>query len=276
MRLLSLSLVLALLAAPAARAEAVHFPGKGLELSGTLARPTGPGPFPAVVALHGCSGLYGPAGELSPRHEDWARRLTAKGYVVLFPDSFGSRGVGPQCKTEDRVTRPANERVDDAKAAKTYLQARADVKPASILLLGWSNGGSTVLYAAKAGRGAKDGQPDFSGAVAFYPGCRLPLEKGDWHARIPLLILIGADDDWTPAAPCKDLSDQARMSNEPVSIVLFPNAYHDFDTPDVAVHEVSGLAYTAKGGGSAHAGTNPAARADAVKRVAEFFAAHAP
>jgi dienelactone hydrolase len=96
-------------------------------------------------------------------------------------------------------------------------------------------------------------------------------EKGDWHARIPLLILIGAADDWTPAAPCKDLADQARASNEPVSIVLYPNAYHDFDTPDVGVHEVSGLAYTAQGGGSAHAGTNPA-RADALKRVERFLA----
>ncbi len=276
MRLLSLCLALILLAAPAARAEAVHFPGKGLDLSGTLVRPRGPGPFPAVVALHGCSGLYDRAGELSARHDDWARRLTAQGYVVLFPDSFGSRGVGPQCKTEDRATRPANERTDDAKAAKAYLQTRPDVKPGSILLLGWSNGGSTVLYAAKAGRGAKDGQPDFAAAAAFYPGCRLPLEKGDWHARVPLLILIGADDDWTPAAPCKDLADQARAANEPVSIVLYPNAYHDFDTPDVAVHEIAGLAYTAKGGGSAHAGTNPAARADAVKRVAAFFADHAP
>src|SRR4051812_35788378 len=98
MRLLSLTLALALLAAPAARAEAVRFAGKGLELSGTLVRPAGPGPFPAIVALHGCSGLYGRAGELSARHEDWARRLTAEGYVVLFPDSFGSRGAGPQCK----------------------------------------------------------------------------------------------------------------------------------------------------------------------------------
>src|SRR4051794_19009426 len=75
MRLLSLTLALALLAEPAARAEAVRFAGKGLELSGTLVRPAGPGPFPAIVALHGCSGLYGRTGELSARHEDWARRL---------------------------------------------------------------------------------------------------------------------------------------------------------------------------------------------------------
>ena len=88
----------------------------------------GIGPFPAVVALHGCAGLYGKNGDLSPRHRDWAERLVAKGFIVLFPDSFGSRGAGPQCKLEDRVTRPAYERKADAVAARRYLQSRSDVK----------------------------------------------------------------------------------------------------------------------------------------------------
>ena len=109
-------------------------------------------------------------------------------------------------------------------------------------------------------------------AVAFYPGCRLPLVRGDWHARAPLLILIDADDDWTPAKPCEDLARIARASGEPVSIVVYPVAYHDFDHPDLTVHETHDLAFTADGSGSAHTGTNPTARADAIKRVPAFLA----
>src|SRR5437879_2481751 len=117
------------MAAPGAAeaAETVTFAGEGVALNAILYSPAGRGPFPAVVALHGCSGLYGRDGTLSPRHVDWAERLTAKGFMVLFPDSFRSRGAESQCRTEDRVTRPSRERVDDALAAKAYLQSRREV-----------------------------------------------------------------------------------------------------------------------------------------------------
>lgn len=264
----------ALVTGPATRATAqpVEFRGKGLTLQGRLFRPSGQGPFPAVVALHGCSGLTNRRGDLSARHADWAERLVPQGFVVLFPDSFASRDAGPQCKIRDRVTRPSRERVEDAFAAKAYLQTLPYVKAASISLLGWSNGASTVLYAVDKRRNPETGSPDFARAVAFYPGCRVPAERGDWHARLPLTILIGGADDWTPAKPCQDLADAAKAAGEPVSIVVYPGAYHDFDHPDLKVHVNEGLAYTAEGGGSAHSGTDPAARADATARVPELLA----
>jgi dienelactone hydrolase len=88
---------------------------------------------------------------------------------------------------------------------------------------------------------------------------------------MPLLVLIGADDDWTPAAPCADLAAKAKAQGEKVDIVVYPQAYHDFDHPDLPAHTVDGLAFTANGSSSAHTGTNPAARADAIKRVADFL-----
>jgi dienelactone hydrolase len=87
----SLGIVLSiLLTAPAhtAAAEVVTFAGDEVTLQAFLYRPAGPGPFPAVVALHGCAGLYGRDASLSPRHVAWAERLTAKGFAVLFPDSL--------------------------------------------------------------------------------------------------------------------------------------------------------------------------------------------
>src|SRR5262249_44071011 len=44
-------------------------------LRGILFRPEGPGPHPAVVALHGCSGLAGTSGAIQARYRDWGQRL---------------------------------------------------------------------------------------------------------------------------------------------------------------------------------------------------------
>jgi dienelactone hydrolase len=256
-------------AALAQSPQAVHFAGPdGMTLQGALYVPKGSGPFPAIVALHGCAGLNGMNDEISPRHRDWGERLAAQGYVVLFPDSFTSRGLGSQCRNATRDVKPSRERVADALAALTFLAHQSNVDAKAISLLGWSNGASSVLYAV-AKKNAPSAGPDFARAIGFYPGCRVPLESGTWQTRMPLLILIGEADDWTPAAPCKDLVAGAGAK---ARIVTYPDAYHDFDHPDLPVHTVDHLAFTATGSGVAHTGTNPAARADAINQVTNFLA----
>ena len=42
----------------------------------------------------------------------------ASGFVVLFPDSFGSRGIGSQCRETNRMIHASRERVSDANAAR--------------------------------------------------------------------------------------------------------------------------------------------------------------
>ena len=248
----------------------VEFPGDDVVLQAALYMPKGNGPFPAVVAMHGCSGLRDKNGNLSERHRDWAERLAGQGFIVLLPDSFASRGLGPQSRDSEREVRPSRERAADAVAAFAYVASLPQAKASAINLLGWSNGGSTVLYAITP-RNIPD-KGDYARAIAFYPGCRVPLEGGRWHARLPLLILMGEADDWTPAAPCKTLAEQAAEHGEKVQIKTYPDAYHDFDHPNLPVHVVEHLAYTASGGGSAHTGTNEAARKDAIEQVSGFLA----
>jgi poly(3-hydroxybutyrate) depolymerase len=47
--------------AAAAAGDPVAIPGDGVELNARLFRPSGDGPFPAVVMMHGCNGMWGPA-----------------------------------------------------------------------------------------------------------------------------------------------------------------------------------------------------------------------
>jgi len=268
--LLTLFLLLASQPAFALTAQPVRFPGKGLSLQGWLYLPQGAGPHPAVVALHGCGGLVDKSGRPSDRHDDWGQRLAGLGFIVLFPDSYTSRNLGPQCRNAERDVKPSRERTDDANAALAYLAARPDVKPSAISLLGWSNGGTSVLYAIE-DRHRPQGT-DFAKAVAFYPGCRAPLAAGHWQTRLPLMILIGDADDWTAAAPCRQLTVTAQAQHESVDLVVYPGAYHDFDHPNLPVHLNDGMAFTASNSGLAHSGTNPAARADAIQRAPAYLA----
>jgi dienelactone hydrolase len=244
-------------------------------IEGVLYRPDGPGPFPAVIALHGCSGLNGPQGVINRRHHDWAKRLVAAGHIVLLPDSYGPRGLGPQCLVKDRTIRPNRQRVMDALGARDLLLARSDVKPAEISLLGWSNGALSVLWSINDERKPRDGQPDFKSAVVFYPGCRgvqQAAERQEWNPRIPTLMLIGEADTWTPVGPCRELAGLAATRGRSLTLIVYPDAVHGFDHPQQPMVRRSGLAFTGDGSGEALTGTHPEARADALTRVPAFLA----
>jgi len=254
--------------------EAVEIPQKeGGRLKAMLFRPEGQGPFPAVVALHNCTGLNNAAGTFGARYRDWGERLVKDGYVVLMPDSNGSRGVGSQCKTRSRSIRTDRERVADADAARAWLQSQSWVVPDRVALLGWSSGAITALWAVRVRPQlqpqSKD-SPDFRSAVAFYPGCRR-LGNAAWSARVPTLILIGRADDQASAATCQQMVVGARGRSARVEIHVYPNAHHDFDHPNRPLQLRTGLAFSTDGSGRVHSGTNAAARADALKRVPEWF-----
>lgn len=236
----------------------VIIPTGGLALRAKLAMPQGTLKPPAVVALHGCGGPF-PA-----RDQQWADILTRAGHPVLFPNSFGSRGLGSQCKAPSRGVRPGRERRQDALAAAEWLASQPWAPAGGVVVIGWSHGGATVLATAK----GVTPRETIRGFVAFYPGCRAYAERNDWAPAAPLLILIGADDDWTPAEPCRRLA--ARFPDL-ITLVEYPGAYHDFDVPDRPVVTRTGLAYTANGTGVAHVGTDPAAREDAIRRVLAFL-----
>jgi dienelactone hydrolase len=254
-------------AAAQAAPQPVDIEGK---LKGALYKPEGPGPFPAIVAMHGCDGLA-EKGTIARRYADWGERLAASGFVVLFPDSFAARGVGAQCGAGQRSLRSGRERVVDAEAAKHYLQAQAYVTADRISLIGWANGAVTALWTVRPGGVKKDGKPDFRSAVAFYPGCRR-LRDTAWSARLPVLILVGAKDDWAPASYCEQMVAGAKGRTARANIVVYPRAHHDFDHPDLPLQQRSNVAISAGPLARVHVGTDPAAREDALKRVPEWIA----
>src|SRR5258705_11347691 len=196
-----------------------------------IQKPDGPGPFPAVVIMHDCSGL-GPSSSGAPGR--WARELVGRGYVVLMPDSFTTRGfpaglcTNPSPRRNDGGPSP---RVAAAYAALAHLRTLPFVDGSRVGLMGGSHGGATTLAAMV----APSASPGFRAAVALYPGCAPWLGSGTTGAdggygpAGPLLILIGEKDDWTPAEPCRLLADAAQRAGSPLTIKVYPGGYHSFD-----------------------------------------------
>ena len=275
MRLLSAITFLTLLAvasaadaAPLAAPRQVDIPSGNGVLHAQLYKPEGKGPFPVVIALHDCGGLAGRSEPVLARYRDWAEQLLRSGQAVLLPDSYGSRELGPQCRARESKIRARRERVADIMASRQWLVQQAWAAHDRISLLGWANGASALLWAVRPQLSSRSVEPDFRSAVAFYPDCRISAGLG-WSARVPTLLLIGAKDDVSSPPACRQMVDGARGRSALARIVVYPGAYHDFDRANFPLHAIAGSDAAVPERG--HLGTDPEARVDSQKRVAEWL-----
>ena len=259
----------AAIAAPLGAPQPVDIPSSSGTLHAQLFKPDGAGPFPTVIALHGCGGLNGQSDQIQPRYRDWAEQLLKDGNAVLLPDSYGSRELGPQCRVKERRVLARRERVVDITASRQWLSQQPWVSQDRISLIGWAHGASAVLWAVRPQLASRKVEPDFRAAVAFYPDCRISSGLG-WSARVPTLLLIGASDDVSSPSACRQMVDGARGRSALTRIVVYPGAAHDFDRANLSLHAIAGADASLPERG--HLGGDPEARADAQKRVAEWLA----
>jgi dienelactone hydrolase len=192
--------------------------GQGEPIQGYLSRPKGAGPFPAVVLLHTCLGL--PA-----ERPSIGERIAAWGYVALFVDDFATRGLKETCAVDFKQA-PA-----DASGALAYLTSLPYVDPARIAAVGFSQGGDTALKITTGGVAG------FKAAAAFYPPC---ANVAGATLDMPTLIIVGANDEVTPAADCERLAKGQAPGI--VKLVVYPGAAHAFDLPEFgAGRQVMGM-----------------------------------
>ncbi|QRM27872.1 dienelactone hydrolase family protein [Microvirga sp. VF16] len=223
-------------------------PTPGSRLQAYLAKPEGDGPFPAVVVLHGCRGVSALESQKLPE------LLTSWGYVALSVDSFTSRKAEDAC-----VKEPASvDRVADAYGALSYLAAQPFVDRNRVGLLGVSMGARAVL--AMAERQVSEGvvNPDnltFKAGVAYYPRCGVLADK----TMFPLLIMVGSEDQWTPARACEELVAGRASDSASVDLAIYPGAHHGFVEQDW----VSGQGFKV--------GYNAQAAEDSLRRAHDFF-----
>ena len=88
---------------------------------------------------------------------------------------------------------------------------------------------------------------------------------------MPLLILHGEADDWTPAAPCIELAQNLKTAGLPVQTITYAGAHHGFDQPGGHVRYLPNVYNpAAPDERGAHVGPHPQARLEAIDEVRRF------
>jgi dienelactone hydrolase len=143
----------------------------------------------------------------------------------------------------------------DLIAATAWLKSQPGIDHSRITAIGWSYGARGVLAAIV---GNTQSQLPFFRAVVHYPDCR-GLQP--WKAAVPILMLLGGDDDMTPAALCQEVAKNV-AAPAIVKIVVYPGALHGFDVPELPAKKRYGFATI---------GYHPYAAAAARKEMEQFL-----
>lgn len=200
---------------------------------------------PLVILLHGCSGLESVVRSSLRSHASALRRA---GFSTLLLDSFNPRGIsgGWVCSRISRLASAQAYRQRDVRDAIKYIGAEKLADTSNVFVMGQSNGGSVAsLISHSPIRGVR-------AAVSYYPWCgAVPGAP-----KIPLLVLSGEDDDWTPPDDCKRIDKPGGK----LSVVTYPGVVHSFDLK-IPVRTYLGH----------KVGGNPKAAADARSRMIAFF-----
>ncbi|MGH8632671.1 MAG: dienelactone hydrolase family protein [Burkholderiales bacterium] len=217
------------LAFPQQPEREVRVPGRGAFTGARLYAPEGAGPFPAAVLSHPC-------GPLRQHIFEWAQRFLAAGYAVLVVDHLGPRGVKNNCLNFSvSVTQYARDDV----AAMQHLRSLPFVDGKRIVQMGFSYGAMAGLRAASKGFRAKHlGGERFAGIISVYPWCHhqgpgRDYKEHHWNffddTDIPLLVVLGADDDEADPRSCIDKANANAAKGMPVEFKVFPSTTHAFD-----------------------------------------------
>ena len=155
--------------------------GPDWPLPGTLTMPNGPGPFAAVVLVHG-SGPNDRDESIGPNKtfKDLALGLASRGIAVLRYDKR-SKVYGARLATIANFT-VKDESVDDAVLAVALLRRTPKINPARIVVLGHSLGGMLIPRIGVA-------DPAIAGLIAM-AGATRELDRAMLEQT---LYLVGAD-----------------------------------------------------------------------------------
>jgi len=129
--------------------------GNAAKIKAYMVHPAGPGPFPAVLAVHENPGL-------NPHLEDVARRAAVAGFLALAPDALSAIGGYPgnddDGKKMQRKLDRAKIRIDMLNGAK-FIKAHA-LSSGKLGATGFCFGGGVVNYlAVNMGAGLNAGAP---------------------------------------------------------------------------------------------------------------------
>ena len=190
--------------------------------------------YPLVICMHGSMGWRG-------HHHEHSVNFLNNGFAIFRVNSFDARQV--TSIVEDQIQVTLATVMTDCFNALKFLSNHPDINSSKIFIAGWSLGGSTAIYSAwepLAEKLAPDGER-FAGHLAFYPGAFMWPEEMRWSPS-PILTLIGADDDYTPAVLIDELSPAINENGGNSRIITYEDSHHSFDSVDPVVYVPNAIA----------------------------------
>ncbi|MDJ0946875.1 MAG: dienelactone hydrolase family protein [Kiloniellales bacterium] len=208
------------------KARYVEYPSPGGtsgQMRGYLVRPSGDGPFPAVLVIHENRGL-------NPYIEDVARRAAVEGFLALAPDGLSPIGGYPG---NDDDGRAMQKTLDQAKLRQDMVNSAGYVKvhPLSngkLGVTGFCWGGATTNFLAVTLGDELDA------AVPFYG--RAPAPEDVPKIRAPLLIHY-AENDPRVNATRPDFEAALKAGNANYQMYSYPGTNHGFHNNSTARYD---------------------------------------
>jgi len=223
-----------------------------VEVPALLARPAGTSKYPAVLFVHGRRGLD----ELVQRH---ARRIAARGFVVLAPDIYRAHFIGTHPIEHDY------ELEKDVDRAVDVLLARDDVSTGKACLYSHTRGG---YYALKVATTFKRQAQDLACYVSYYPHLQdpnapEPLQVYGYAPEIeelvlPTLVFIGDEEQYQRRRVIETSIEIMQKAGRDARLVVYPGVGRGFDFRDRNVRTFA----------------DDLASKDAVERAAHFMRHH--
>jgi dienelactone hydrolase len=131
----------------------------------------------------------------------------------------------------------------DAYRALEALSKHPRIDANRIAITGWSLGGGVTLFSAWLPlKEAINKELSFAAHLALYPPCFVTPTNLSF-SKAPMHILIGAADNWTPAAPCERLVKLLESTND-IGVTVYENAHHGYDSKIPVQENENGYSFT--------------------------------
>lgn len=196
--------------------------GKPVTLAGVLRLPAGTGKVPVAILLHGSGGI-------SSYVTDWEADYNALGMGTFAVDSFAGRGIVNTNVDQFALGRLAM--IVDAYRALEVLSNHPRVDASRVVLMGFSRGGQSALYASLKRFYDLYGPQglSFAGFVPFYANCGTTFLDDEQLVARPVRMFHGSADDYVPVAPCRAYVQRLKARGQDVQLTEYADAGHVFD-----------------------------------------------
>ena len=190
--------------------------------------------YPLVIGVAGSLGW-------KAHHYEQLEMYRDMGIATFELRSFSSRGIESTVGTQVEVTTAML--ILDSYNALDEIGSHPNIDIDNVAITGWSLGGATTLFSGwKPIIDAISPQNKFSAHLSYYPPCIVSFEDAGFTDS-PIHILIGEDDDWTPALACEQLVNDLSSEGVDIDLTVYKNSHHSFDSelPLIYVEDGYGL-----------------------------------